>query len=58
MTDPRRIDELSAERSQLYLERSSITFLECAINLLLTHCSKARVIEILKRQARIVAELD
>lgn len=58
MTDPRRIDELSAERSQLYLERNSITYLECAVSLMLTHCSKARVIEILKQQAKIISEFD
>jgi len=54
----KRIDELSAERSQLYLERNSVSYLECAVSLMLTHMSRERVSEILRAEARMVEELD
>lgn len=53
-----RINATSADSTKAYLERSSITYLECAVQLMLTHMSKQRVVETLRQQARIVEEFD
>lgn len=54
----KRIDELSAERTQLFLERNSVSYLECSVSLMLTHMSRKRVAEILRAEARMIEELD
>lgn len=53
-----RIDRQAEEAAEDYLRRSSITFLECAINLMLTHMSKDQVAAILRGQADIVEDFD
>lgn len=53
-----RIDRQAEEAVEDYLRRSSITFLECAINLMLTHMSKDQVAAILRGQADIVEDFD
>jgi len=58
MPESKRIDEMAEQATQRFLERSSLAFLECAVNLLLTHCSKARTIELLKAQIRMIREFD
>lgn len=59
MSDERdRIDRQAEEATEDYLRRSSITFLECAINLMLTHMSKDQVAAILRGQADIVEDFD
>lgn len=55
--DPRRrLTELSEEESRAYLRRSSLTFLECAIHLCVTHMGLEEVARILEEEASILRE--
>ena len=54
----KRIDEMSRDATARYLERNSITYLECAVSLMLTHMSRERVSEILRAEAKMIEELD
>ncbi|QFI69971.1 hypothetical protein [Sinorhizobium alkalisoli] len=50
--DPRdRLSELSASEQALYLRRSSLRFLECAIHLCATHMTLEEVAELLEQEA-------
>lgn len=40
-----------------HLRRSSLTYLECCIALMLTHMSRAEVAEVLARQSEMVRDL-
>ena len=55
---PHDLDAQAEAATQDYLRRRSITFLECAIDLMLTHMSLQDVIEILETQAKIIKEFD
>lgn len=54
----KRLDEMAEEATAFWLARSSITFLECAINLMLTHMTKEAVIEVLRAETKMLEELD
>ncbi|WP_028033128.1 hypothetical protein [Chelativorans sp. J32] len=53
----RRVDRLSREQTNEFLRRSSITYLECCVSLMLTHLSREEVAEILEQEAHMVREL-
>ena len=55
--DKKRIDGLSEEKTKEFLRRSSLTYLECSISLMLTHLSREEVASILEQEARIVRDL-
>lgn len=54
----RPTDAIAKDAEAAWLERSSISFLECAIHLMMTHMSKARVCQVLRQEARMIEELD
>lgn len=54
----KRLDEMAEEATAFWLARSSITFLECAIHLLMTHMTKEAVIEVLRAETKMLEELD
>lgn len=54
----KRLDEMAEEAAAEWLCRSSISFLECAIHLMLTHMTKEAVIEVLKAETKMLEELD
>jgi len=56
--DLRKLNDMAEEATARYLERSSIGFLECAVNLMLHHMSRERVIDLLKAQIRIIRDFD
>ncbi|WP_173932749.1 hypothetical protein [Chelativorans sp. Marseille-P2723] len=47
----------SGEQTNDFLRRSSITYLECAISLMLSHMSREEVASILEQESKIVREL-
>lgn len=53
----RRIDRLSREQTEAFLRRSSITYLECCVSLMLTHLTREEVAAILEQEARMVRDL-
>ncbi|WP_041545554.1 MULTISPECIES: hypothetical protein [Chelativorans] len=53
----RKIDRLSQEQTNEFLRRSSITYLECCVSLMLTHLSREEVAAILEQEANMVREL-
>ncbi len=53
----RKIERLSREKTNEFLRRSSLTYLECCISLMLTHLSRDEVAAILEQEAVIVREL-
>jgi hypothetical protein len=53
----RKIDRLSREQTNEFLRRSSITYLECCVSLMLTHLSREEVASILEQEANMVREL-
>jgi len=53
----RKIDRLSQEQTNEFLRRSSITYLECCVSLMLTHLSREEVAAILEQEAHMVREL-
>lgn len=52
------IDRLGRQQIEAYLRRSSLTYLECCISLMLTHMTRDEVAEILEAEARIVREFE
>lgn len=54
----KRLDEMAEEATAEWLCRSSITYLECAISLALTHMTKAAVIEVLRAELKMLEDLD
>ena len=53
----RRIDHLSREQTNELLRRSSITYLECCVSLMLTHLTREEVAAILEQEAHMVRDL-
>ena len=53
----RKIDSHSQEQTNEFLRRSSITYLECCVSLMLTHLSREEVASILEQEAKMVREL-
>jgi hypothetical protein len=58
MSERDRLEEMAEAAAADWLRRSSISFLECAIHLMLTHMSKEEVVEALRTEASMVEELD
>lgn len=56
MTD-KRLEEMAEEATAEWLCRSSITYLECAVSLALTHMSKEAVIEVMRAEIKMLEEL-
>lgn len=54
----KRLDEMAEEATAEWLCRSSISYVECAISLALTHMSKEAVIEVLRAETKMLEELD
>lgn len=52
------IDRMARQQTEDYLRRSTVTYLECCINLMLTHMSKDEVAAILEAEANLVRELE
>jgi hypothetical protein len=52
------IDAICERQKEDFLRRSSLTYLECCISLMLTHMSVEEVAAILERQAETLRELD
>lgn len=53
-----KIGAMSQAAVDSYLHRSSVTYLECCISLMLTHMDRAAVVEILRAEAQMIEELD
>ncbi len=53
----KRMNNNSGEQTNDFLRRSSITYLECAISLMLSHMSREEVASILEQESKIVREL-
>lgn len=56
--ESRSVDDEADAAVAFWLARSSITFLECAIHLLMTHMAKADVIEVLRAELKMLEEID
>jgi hypothetical protein len=52
-----QLSQISANQIDDFLRRSSITFLECAINLMATHMSKEEIVATLEKEAKLVNEM-
>lgn len=53
-----RINAHSQSERDDFLRRNSLTYLECATSVMLTHMTKREVVEVLRRQAQIVQDFD
>lgn len=51
------LDRLCQSQTREFLRRSSLTYLECCVSLMLTHLSREEVATILEREAEMVREL-
>lgn len=59
MTVPKKdIDRLARQSKADYLRRSSVTYLECCISLMLTHLTAEEVARILEQEAHFIRDLD
>lgn len=56
--DDDRINRMAEQATEDFLHRSSVTFLECAINLMMTHMHKDEVAAILRAEANMLDDLD
>jgi hypothetical protein len=56
--ESRAVDDEADAAVAFWLARSSITFLECALHLMLTHMTKADVIEVVQAELQMLEELD
>ncbi|WP_186307001.1 hypothetical protein [Mesorhizobium amorphae] len=54
----KRLEQMAEEATADWLCRSSITYLECAISLMLTHMSKEAVIEVMRAETKMLEEMD
>lgn len=52
------LDRLAREQAEDFLRRSSLTYLECCISLMLTHMSKEEAAAILETEARLLRDLE
>ncbi|BCG88364.1 hypothetical protein MesoLj113c_44740 [Mesorhizobium sp. 113-3-9] len=55
-SEVKRIDELAEGATADFLRRSSLTYLECCIAVMLTHLDHEEVAEILEREAKDLRE--
>ena len=53
----RDLDRISREQTEDFLRRSSLTYLDCCISLMLTHMTREEVAVVLEDEARFVREL-
>jgi len=53
-----RLERLSEEQRSEFLRRSSITYLECCIGLMLTHLTGEEAAQILEQEADMLRQLD
>lgn len=53
-----RMERLSEEQRNEFLRRSSITYLECCIGLMLTHLTREETARILEQEADMLRRLD
>lgn len=53
----RKVERLSQDQTAEFLRRSSLTYLECCISLMLTHLTREEVAAILEQEAEIVRDL-
>jgi hypothetical protein len=53
-----RLERLSEEQRSEFLRRSSITYLECCIGLMLTHLTREEAAQILEQEADMLRQLD
>ena len=51
------LERISQDQTENYLRRSSLTYLECCVSLMLTHMTMEEVAAILEQEARLVREL-
>lgn len=52
------LNRLSETETAAFLKRSSVTYLECCISLMLTHLPREEVIQILVGEAEMLREMD
>jgi hypothetical protein len=52
------IDQLAAEETAAFLRRSSITYLECCVSLMMTHMGRDEIAAILEQEADMLRQLD
>lgn len=57
MNNRDELDRADEEAIDAFLHRSSVTYLECSINLMLSHMTIPQVAEILRAQAELLEEL-
>lgn len=50
------LEQMAEEQTEAFLRRNSTAFLECAINLMMSHMKADEVIEILRAEARYLEE--
>lgn len=59
MATPKKdVNRLSKQCTDDYLRRSSVTYLECCISLMLTHMPPKQVARILEQEAHFIRDLD
>lgn len=51
------LDQVARQQMEDFLRRSSLTYLECCISLMLTHMSTEEAAAILEAEAHLVREL-
>lgn len=56
--ESRAVDDEADAAVAFWLARSSITFLECALHLMMTHMAKADVIEVMRAELKMLEDLD
>jgi hypothetical protein len=56
-SDVERIDQMAESATADFLRRSSLTYLECCIAVMLTHLGHEEVAAILEREAKDLREL-
>ncbi|MBZ9677597.1 hypothetical protein [Mesorhizobium sp. ES1-1] len=52
------IDQLAAKTTAEFLRRSSITYLECCVSLMMTHMGRDEIAAILEQEADMLRKLD
>jgi len=55
---PTDLDRLAEQETAHFLRRSSLTYLECCVSLMLTHMAKEDVAALLEREAELLREFD
>ncbi|MFC3204673.1 hypothetical protein [Aquamicrobium soli] len=56
--DRNNLRKLSQERTEEYLHRTSLIYLECCVSLMLTHLSSNQVADILEKEAQMIRDFD